>query len=256
MSPPLISVVIPVRNGEAFLAGAVASIRQQPYRPLEILVVDDGSTDRSGEIARALSGEVRAFSQPPRGPAAARNHALAHACGEYIAFLDADDLWTPDRVPAQLEYLNAHRDVDVVFGLTQLVSITPRAGDSGELHRVPLAPPWAALTFGSALFRRDVLDRVGPLDESLQQGEDVDWCLRAREQGVVMRFLPRITLLYRIHTHNVTHDVVARDRGFLRALKQSLDRRRAVGGPLPELASLPDLDDWLAHGLPSHKHEL
>ena len=104
-SKPLVSVIVPVYNGEDFLVDALASIRQQDYCPLEIVIVNDGSTDGTVELAATLGQDINWIQQQNNGPSAARNAGLATARGEFIAFLDADDLWPPGKLQAQVELL-------------------------------------------------------------------------------------------------------------------------------------------------------
>src|SRR5512143_3730544 len=111
-SEPLVSVVMPVYNGARYLRQALESALAQTYRPLEIVVVDDGSTDETPAILAEFGTRIRALRQPNSGSAAARNAALDAARGELIAFLDADDLWLPQKLAVQVEYLREHPDVD------------------------------------------------------------------------------------------------------------------------------------------------
>ncbi|MBI4573499.1 MAG: glycosyltransferase family 2 protein, partial [candidate division NC10 bacterium] len=110
MTGPLVSVILPVYNGERFLAAAIASILAQDYQPIEVIVVDDGSTDGTAAIARSFQG-VRYLYQPNQGPAFARNAGIAVARGAFIAFLDADDLMVPTRLSVQAGYLLAHPEI-------------------------------------------------------------------------------------------------------------------------------------------------
>src|SRR4030042_4290993 len=123
MGPPpfFVSAIIPVYNGEAFLAEAVESIRQQGYRPIEIIIVDDGSTDNTKRIAAGLKGDVHYVYQPNSGLPAARNRGLNEARGDVIAFLDVDDLWSRDKLEHQLLRLNDAPSAEIVLGYTQIM---------------------------------------------------------------------------------------------------------------------------------------
>lgn len=242
MNPPqlFISAIIPVYNGEAFLADAVSSILLQGYCPLEIIVVDDGSTDDTAGVAARFGDAVRYVYQTNGGPAAARNRGLREALGSVIAFLDADDLWTDKKLEVQLDHLANHPAVDIVVGCTQPVRQTGISDGVTALESC--SPTWAALSLGSALIRKSAFDLVGSFNETLHCGEDVDWFLRGRELDVSFSIIGDITLLYRFHDGNMTRDVKARNHYFLRSLKQSLDRRRASGGLAAPLAILPGLE--------------
>ncbi len=234
MDWPLVSVVIPVHNGAAYLAEAVASIRAQGYPALEIVVVDDGSTDDTAHLAGRLGEDIRYVWQPQRGPAAARNHGLRLARGELVAYLDADDLWPSDKLRVQVARLLADPALEVVLGRVQPL------GERDDTHQAGVID----VHLGSAVFRRAVFDRVGPFDEGLTYSEDHDWFLRARERGVRMLVLNQTTLLYRRHAASLTRQAGHQGYQLPRVLKASLDRRRAQAGgaaaDLPRLASFEE----------------
>ena len=138
---PLVSVVIPVFNGEAFLREAVQSVLAQKYSPIEIIIVDDGSTDGTATVARSLPETVRYLHQTNKGPAAARNRGIEHAQGSLIAFADADDLWPADKLELQLPYLINDPAIEIVMGRIQQV----------RLSREEFAEPAFSVNLGSAV---------------------------------------------------------------------------------------------------------
>jgi glycosyltransferase involved in cell wall biosynthesis len=221
-----VSVIIPVYNGEEFLTDAIESVRRQHFTALEIIVVDDGSTDRTPAIALGLGSEVRYLRQPNRGPPAARNSGLLAARGDVIAFLDADDLWAPGRLQRLLARLDADPRADVVIGHTQLITA---GGETGTAEPRLCSPPFCTLALWSGLIRTGAFDRVGKLDESLRHSDDTDWFLRAQEIGVPMAAIPEVTQFYRKHGGNITNRREVDRQYMLAALKKSLDRRRRVG---------------------------
>jgi glycosyltransferase involved in cell wall biosynthesis len=234
MSGPLVSVVIPAFNATRFIREALASIVQQEYEPLEIVVVDDGSSDGTGEVARAFGACSTVIEQPNRGPAAARNRGIAAARGSLLAFLDADDLWPDGKLALQVPRLTRDSSVDVLLG-----QIRYEALDDRTLDGIRFDEPEGVLTsvnLGAGVFRRSVFDRVGLFDESLRFSEDQDWFLRAREAGVGIAVLADVTLRYRLHAGNMTRGKSARELALARVLKKSLDRRR---GAACEADSLP-----------------
>ena len=159
---PLVSVIIPSWNAAAFLPAAVASIREQRYEPIEIVVVDDGSTDGTESAVAALGPGVRYFRQDNRGPAAARNRGLAGARGEFIAFLDADDRWPRHKLSIQLARLLAEPQLDFVLGRIRYVPV-----EGGVMPDFAREAPGNAIThvhLGSGLFRRGAFERVGEFD--------------------------------------------------------------------------------------------
>jgi glycosyltransferase involved in cell wall biosynthesis len=111
MSTPLVSCIVPVFNGERYLAEALDSVLGQTYRALEVIVVDDGSTDGTPAVVRTFGARVRCVTQPNAGLAAARNRGLAAATAELVAFLDADDLWLPEKIACQMERFRAHPEL-------------------------------------------------------------------------------------------------------------------------------------------------
>jgi glycosyltransferase involved in cell wall biosynthesis len=225
---PLVSVVIPVFNGERFLREAVESVLAQQYSSLEIIVVDDGSTDGTANVARSLAETVRYFYQTNQGPAAARNRGIEQAQGSLIAFADADDLWPADKLELQLPYLIKEPAVDIVLGRIQQVFLS-------EAHE--LAEPAFSVNLGSAIIRKSVFERVGLFDETMRYSEDVDWFMRARESGAAIVTIDAVTLLYRQHEENMTRGKSTSELNVLKALKKSLDRRRERTGSASALPS-------------------
>jgi glycosyltransferase involved in cell wall biosynthesis len=233
-----VSVIIPVYNGEAFLAEAMASIEGQNYDPLEIIIVDDGSTDGTAALAGRLGTDVRYLYQGNGGPASARNRGLEMASGEIIAFLDVDDIWPADKLEVQVACILKNPELDVVLGQIQVVG--PKGAKEDDLS-VDSGSPLVNVLLGSALFRRSAFEKVGVFDETLRYSEDHDWFIRAREEGIGMTDIDHVTLYYRLHGKNMTRDKNAGCFQLTRVLKKSLDRRREKRSPLRPLPGLPDL---------------
>jgi glycosyltransferase involved in cell wall biosynthesis len=237
---PSVSAIIPVYNGAEFLSEAVASIWQQNYHPLEIIIVDDGSTDETAKLAKSLGQDIRYTYQRNSGPAAARNKGLEMACGEIIAFLDADDLWPPDKLHIQVTRLIEDPKVDVVLGRVKFVKL-PGAPEI----KIQFESPDSTLVnayLGSGVFRKSAFGRVGNFDETLRYSEDQDWFLRAREQGISIVIIEQVTLYYRLHEHNMTRNKNTTDLQLIRVLKKSLDRRRRQSNGLVQ--PLPRFSDF------------
>lgn len=239
MDSPLVSVIIPSYNGGRYLTEAIESILAQEYRPIEVIVVNDGSADNTETIAGRYGDRIIYTRQENRGPAAARNRGLQMSHGKVIGFLDADDLWSRNKLSRQLSLL-ADVSVEIVLGLSQPMKLRMEADGRSTFEN--WYGPYCALLFGAAVFRRSVFDKVGLLDETLHHGEDTDWFMRARERGVSMTITEEVSLFYRHHESNMTLDSVARKRFFILALKKSLDRRRHEGdgsvAPFPKLVDL------------------
>ena len=227
----LVSVIIPVFNAASFLPHAVASIERQGYQPLEIIVVDDGSTDNSAEVARSLPSVSRYFHQENQGPSAARNLGIKQAEGEFIAFLDADDKWPAGKLDLQIGRLRAEPWLDVVLGRIQYVALPGAQTTAIEFETEDQTLTHVHL--GSGVYRRPVFERVGLFDEGLRCAEDLDWFMRVREEDVSMVILGEVTLLYQLHSGNMTRDMTAERSNLAAVMKRSLERRRRRGPGRP-----------------------
>jgi glycosyltransferase involved in cell wall biosynthesis len=224
---PLISVIMPVHNGASFLAGAIDTIQHQSYRPIEIIVVDDGSTDQTAEIAARFQDDIRYVYQANQGPAAARNAGIQLAQGEIITFLDVDDLWADGALLNFTAYLMSHPNVEIVQGLVQRMQLV-ETGDQPSPTFTPIFQPYQFVNLGSALYRRAVFDNVGLFDELLWDNEDTDWFIRAWELNIPKIVLPRVMLFYRKHDRNMTlqqKDLI--HFGLMKIYKRRIDRARA-----------------------------
>jgi glycosyltransferase involved in cell wall biosynthesis len=221
MTAPLVSVMIGVYNAERYLGEAIDSVLAQTHRPLELIVVDDGSDDGSADVARSYGDAVRYAYQENAGNGAARNHAVSLASGELFAFLDADDRFVPDKLERQLAML------DVVFGHVREFVSPELTVEERERVRPPApAPqPWTAPNL--MLVKRKAFERVGPFSETLKVGVTVDWYARATEAGLRSTMLPEVLLERRLHlTNNGLRERDSRQQ-YVHVLKAALDRRRA-----------------------------
>ncbi len=235
---PLISVILPVWNGERFLEEALATIRAQEDPRLEVILVDDGSTDGTAAIA-AAHPEVQYHRQTNQGPAAARNHGLKLAQGELIAFLDVDDLWPAGKLERQRAKLEEDPALDVVLGRVQYHSLE-------DALEMPIRFEGADRTtanvhLGCGLYRRRAFDRVGGFDASMRCSEDQDWFLRAREASLRLKILEDVMLIYRLHGGNMTRGAGLKRLQVLEALRKSIERRRETGKK--DLGHWRDLDE-------------
>jgi len=255
---PAISVVIPVYEGAAFVADAVASVRAQTVSVSEIIVVDDGSTDATAEVVRAQGEGVRYLHQENRGPAAARNRGVAAAGGDWIAFLDADDRWPQGKLAAQLEHLRKHPDVVLVSGdMSEVdddgkVRVESALARHGQLERfralngrhIPAAVrELLAANFiptGTVLVRRHVLVEVGGFNPYLRYGEDLElWCRIAARYPIAC--VPQVLMWRRRHATNLS----GRELPLLRELARVGEVIRGWGRGVLEVQGV-DLDRWAA----------
>jgi len=224
-SQPLVSAIIPVHNGARFLPDSVASILAQNYAAIEIIVIDDGSTDEIDEAVRSLPVDVRFFKQPHSGPAAARNRGIREASGDFIAFLDVDDMWPEFNLRVMTELLSADPACDIVQGFGQLLEVK---ANTGKYDYVGNPAESFADCIAAALYRREAFEKVGLFDVDLRFGEDSDWFNRARECGLSLRREEQVTLLIRRHDSNMTRGRSNIEMNELRVLKRVLDRRRSA----------------------------
>jgi glycosyltransferase involved in cell wall biosynthesis len=251
MSAPLISVVIPAYNSAAFLAETLASVFAQDHRPLEVILVDDGSTDETLAIAQAWMPEVRTMRQENAGPGAARNRGIEMARGEFIAFIDADDLWPAGKLARQLRLLQSRPDLDLVLGLVQLDY--QGSAKTGTLRFRDARQTVAFFSFGAALFRRECFERAGLLSVDLNDTEDADWFLRARDAGLAWLVLDEVALIYRRHGTNMTEHRPLPKSDIFRVLARAANRRRSRWGE--HLPTLDRLTDRMSSADPSPQGE-
>jgi len=221
----LVSVIIPVYNGERYLAEAIESVLSQTYRPIEIIVVDDGSTDISADIVRRFSAPVRYYYQIRSGVGAARNRGVELARGSFIAFLDADDLWVVDKLTLQMTVFNANPELDMVFGKVKQFH-SPELDEHIKAKVGFVEGVMSGYIAGTLLIKRSSFLRAGPFADNWRVGEFVDWYLKAIERGLKSSMVPELVLERRLHDANMG----IRERGsrtdYVRILKASLDRRR------------------------------
>jgi len=221
--PPLVSVLMPVYDRESYLPEAIESLLAQSYRPLEIVVVDDGSTDASAAIAQRYA-EVHYAYQPHGGIAVARNHCLELARGAYLAFLDSDDLWEAGMLARQMEILIATPDLDMLFGHV-VEFLSPELDPQMAAQLRPHPEPMPSRGPG-AIIRAELFQRVGPFRTEWRLGEFIDWHARATELGATSRVLPDVVARRRVHHANQSVAQPDSRADYLRILKASLDRRR------------------------------
>jgi glycosyltransferase involved in cell wall biosynthesis len=221
---PLISVIIPSWNAADFLPEALDSIRAQGNAPLEIIVVDDGSTDHTARLVQDWS-DVRYLCQENQGPSSARNGGIDAARGELLAFLDADDLWTPDHLDRLLPPLLADPLAQFVWGASRVLN--RRIEPDGHFRWEVLHDSQPQFLIGSGLYRRTAFNAVGRFDPALRFAEDVDWIATARQLGVAHVQIPDLVLIYRKHEGGVTNGRTFRELNVMTALKRSIHRHRA-----------------------------
>lgn len=220
---PLATIIVPVFNGESFLGAALESALAQDVGNVEVIVVDDGSQDGTAGIARSFP-RVRYLWQENAGPGAARNAGLAVAQGEFVAFLDADDVIPPDKLSLQIGYLRDHPEVGCVLGKHEWIS--DGAGPP-DLERDALYDEVGGIPLMTLVTRRTVLDELGGFDSAFRISEDRDLLIRMRERGIHIVVLPQVVLHRRWHDASTTVNRTVPTL-MARSLKAKLDRARAA----------------------------
>jgi len=219
---PLVSLIIPVYNGERYLAEALESVSVQDYAPLEIIVVDDGSTDQSAQIAQSYSMATYIY-QVQQGVAIARNTGLAAASGEFITFLDSDDIMLPKSISYRLTYLLQHPKLGCVLA---------RYNNFVE-PGMPLPNHLRAKSFsddlywhlGTMMAHKSVFEKVGCFNPELSIGEDTDWFTRLKHTQIPMAKLPEIMMRRRFHRHNTTRRVKESQAALLKITRAAIGRQ-------------------------------
>ena len=227
MDNPLVSVVIPVYNGEKYLAEAIESVLAQSYQPVEIIVVDDGSTDKTAQIAQSY--DLKYIFQPNQGHGMAKRTGILNSRGEFLAFIDADDLWAPEKLKVQIEYLQRNPGIGFVI-CNMEIFLTPGYERPPWLDQAFLDQVVPAYVPSGLTACRWVLEKIGDFDPSYQHANDIDWFFRASDAGISMENVNQTLLLRRIHPDNQSS---LRTKGSLsyrelfRSVKSSLNRKRS-----------------------------
>lgn len=230
-STPTITVIIPAYNAAKYIALALDSIYAQTLKPNEVIVVDDGSSDNTMEIVSAYQQTISLIQQTHKGAAAARNAGVAASSCEFIAFLDADDLWVEQRLELQMHAFSNNTDLDICFGkfenfFSDELSDSERAGLALPKGQISGASPV------SMLARREVFCAIAPFDEQLKVGEFIDWLSRLRDTGCKEIELPQTLFFRRIHQNNTSRNSDSKHLDYLSVVKAALARKKqASKGP-------------------------
>ncbi len=224
--PGLVSVIIPVYNGEHFLEEAMKSVLIQTYRRIEVIVVDDGSTDGSGQVVQRFTSVHYAF-QNHQGAAAARNHGVSLAQGEFIAFLDADDVWLKEKLALQIAAFAVNPSPDLVFGHVQEFRNPGLKPILQQAEEVGPAVPGLILT--TMMARATTCRRVGSFMPHWHIADFLDWYVRAQEMGLKTSMLSQVVARRRLHGTNLSLREREYRSEYVSILKLALDRRRQRG---------------------------
>jgi glycosyltransferase involved in cell wall biosynthesis len=223
---PLISVIMPVHNGARHIREALTCLFAQTHQSMEIIVVDDGSTDETVDLLSSEhASRIRLIRQQQLGHPAARNTGVRAATGSFFSFIDHDDLWPAEKTELQLQAFDAQPELDVVFGHLQNffddeLTLEERARIVSPTH------PLAGLHPGAMLVRSDSFYRVGFFSETEEMGDFLDWYGRALLLKLHTLIMPQVVMRRRIHTTNFSRSNKHLQKQYLLKLKQLLDKRR------------------------------
>lgn len=200
------------------------NVLSQSYPALELIIVDYGSTNKTKEIVLQLPYDLRYFKQENGGPALARNRGIRDASGEFIAFLDADDLGPDNNLNFLIDELLQDPETEVIHGYAQLMEMNPKNSNCEYTGNPKETFPYY---IGAGVYRKSVFERVGLFDATLRFGEDRDWFNRAKELNIKIKRIEDVTLFVRRHNQNMTHGKNIVELNVLRVFKMALDRKRA-----------------------------
>lgn len=223
---PRVSVIMPVYNTERYVREAIESVLAEASVNLELICINDGSTDGSANAIAAYGNRITLIeSGTNEGIGAARNRGLAAARGAHIAFMDADDRWIPGKLRAQLTYLEAHPECDLVFTHMRCF-LSPDLSPEIRAMRYCNEAPVPGVLSATLLARRRAFDRVGTFNPSWRVGEFIDWLSRAESREFGYHVLPEVYLERRVHATNtgVTERPARVD--YVRIVREALERKR------------------------------
>jgi glycosyltransferase involved in cell wall biosynthesis len=224
MEKNLVSVIIPLYNGERYLAEAIESVLAQTYDPTEIIAVDDGSPDNSADIAQSYA-QVHLIRQSNQGLGAARNTGIKAARGDYLAFIDQDDLWVASKLALQMAAFSQDSEIDIVFGHVEQF-YSPELNEEQKGKIVGAGEILPGRFPGTMLVKTVSFLRAGLFPTQWRFGEFLDWYARAMDCQLRSLMLPDVVAKRRLHTTNMGITMSESRIDYVRVLKAALDRRR------------------------------
>jgi glycosyltransferase involved in cell wall biosynthesis len=229
MNNELISVIIPVYNGEKYLAESIRSVLGQTCRHFEIIIIDDGSTDSTAQIAHEFADQnpVQYFHQKNQGLAASRNQGISVSSGDLIAFNDADDLWIEDKLESQWKVFQKNPKIEMVSGkVKQFISPEIPQKDHADYHFHPGEVQTNMM--GAALIRRSAFSKYGLFNPAYHIGQDMDWVLQAKLKGLKIEPLQQLVYYRRLHPGNLGRQRAEENyKTRFQILKNAVDLRRS-----------------------------
>ena len=228
---PLVTCIVPTFNSARSVRHALESIFAQTHRPLQVVVADDGSTDDTLGIVRSVSRAIDITAHATAGPAAARNRGLRAACGDLVAFLDADKEWHPEKLARQVVRFGARPNLEVCLSHMQMVWSEEHATEQAGVHERRCAATVPGYATTTMLARRTLFDLIGAVDRDLCFVDATDWLLRATQRGICVEMLADVLTYHRVQgSSNLTAaQSDACHVEFLHLIKRTLDRQRGRG---------------------------
>jgi glycosyltransferase involved in cell wall biosynthesis len=222
-----VSVVMPAYNQAEYIREAINSVLRQSYEYLELIIVDDGSTDETAEVVRSFGDRRIIFIQQENcGLSGARNRGIVAATGEYLAFLDSDDKYARQKLETQVRFLEEHKEVGIVAGGWRVIDadgrvrayMRPWQNKEMQINDINTWLRSCPMTPHSLLLRKDWIEKVGGFDERFRRLEDWDLYLRLKDIGCVFGYLEDIVCDYRLHGENMTRNAVEQARTMIKVL--------------------------------------
>jgi glycosyltransferase involved in cell wall biosynthesis len=222
----LVSVVIPARHGEKHIRQALETALQQDYDPFEIIAVDDGSTDHTREIILSYPG-IRCIHQNHQGVASARNNGVQVSKGDFIAFLDQDDIWRKDKLRLQVECLRENPNCGYVLSYAQATVEEGTKKTPGFTRRKIFDVSRVWYIPSTLLVRKSVFHQIGPFDIRLKFGSDSDWFFRAHDAGIEVCVVSESLVHKRFHDNNDSYKTHEIREEILRLVRASISRKQS-----------------------------
>ncbi len=222
-----VSVILIVKDGEAFIAEALLSVLRSSVQPLETLVIDGGSSDRSREIAAGFS-HATVISQQSRGLTQAYNEGIQQSRGDLIAFISHDDRWLPGKLDRQVAVMTESPELEFTVTLVRHF-LEPGAKPPQGFREELLAEAVPGFIMETLVARRSCFTRVGLLDPQFRSGSDTDWFARAADLKVASQLIPEVLVEKRVHADNASLRNRESNQQLLALLRSSLQRKRGVG---------------------------
>lgn len=221
---PLVSVIIPVFNGEKYIKQTLESVINQTYKNLEIIVVDDGSIDATADIVKSFSN-IKYIYQENTGPARARNVGVENSSGEYLAFLDQDDQWVPEKINTQMQAFAENEKLDYTIAYQQIL-LKDNCKKPHWLKAEFLEQPVLGFLPGTLLVKRSAFFNIGAFTEKYVNASDADWFYKAADFGLILEIIPKTLLLRFIHDSNHSNKINNLHYDLVRLIKASINRKR------------------------------